>query len=234
LLLYLERVRFFPRQLITHEDLIQLQEYFRNKMHRHNRLLHGWGVVCGAKVHQTGSYQITIEPAYVLGPYGDEIVIENEVHLDIRSPQPYHPAGIDPWCKNIGPDCKEDRPICDEDHPLYVAVRFVECLARPVKVHKAVSGCDELACEYSRIRDSYEIKLLRGLPESYRHMPQSKSLDLSKRSFKNSFCNESCPLCPSDPWVVLATIQCSDGRISLKTEHRRHIASFASYSFTCE
>ena len=46
-----ERPRYFPRQLITADDLTLEQEYFRNKLRLHNRLLHGWGVVCGAQVY---------------------------------------------------------------------------------------------------------------------------------------------------------------------------------------
>ena len=46
----LERVNFFPRQLLTDGDMIADQEYFREKLRRHNRYLHGWGVVCGLEV----------------------------------------------------------------------------------------------------------------------------------------------------------------------------------------
>jgi hypothetical protein len=41
-----ERPRYFPRQLITADDLILEQEYFRNKRRRHNRLRLGRGVRC--------------------------------------------------------------------------------------------------------------------------------------------------------------------------------------------
>ena len=46
----LERPRYFPRKLITDAEMTLEQEYFRNRMRTHNRMLHGWGVVCGAKV----------------------------------------------------------------------------------------------------------------------------------------------------------------------------------------
>ena len=45
-----ERPRYFPRQLITPEEMNLEAAYFRDRMRRHNRLLHGWGVVCGAEV----------------------------------------------------------------------------------------------------------------------------------------------------------------------------------------
>jgi len=45
-----ELPRYYPRQLITPDDLTLEQNYFRDRMRRHNRLLHGWGVACGAIV----------------------------------------------------------------------------------------------------------------------------------------------------------------------------------------
>ena len=36
------RVRYFPRQLLTADDMRTEQEYLREKLRRHNRLLHRW------------------------------------------------------------------------------------------------------------------------------------------------------------------------------------------------
>ena len=46
----LERVRYFPRQLMTAEDMRTEQAYFVERLRRHNRLLHGWGIICGLQV----------------------------------------------------------------------------------------------------------------------------------------------------------------------------------------
>ena len=46
----LERVKYFQRQLLTVDDMVTDQDYFRQKMRRHNRFVHGWGVVCGLNV----------------------------------------------------------------------------------------------------------------------------------------------------------------------------------------
>src|SRR5437764_13120275 len=79
-----ERVRYFARQLITADDLTQEQEYFRAKMRRHNRLLHGWGVVCGCKVVPgTGDYTVVIQTGYALSPQGDEITIDKSLTIDL-------------------------------------------------------------------------------------------------------------------------------------------------------
>src|SRR4051812_15826237 len=81
-----ERVRYFPRQLLTADDMRLEQEYFREKQRRHNRFLHGWGVVCGLEVKldaDQGPLAIRICPGYALGPCGDEIYVAEAVPFDL-------------------------------------------------------------------------------------------------------------------------------------------------------
>jgi hypothetical protein len=83
----LERVRYFPRQLLTAEDLTEDQEYFKEKLRRHNWYLHGWGTVCGLEViaAPTGDipWRVSITPGYALGPWGDEIYVGEPVQIDL-------------------------------------------------------------------------------------------------------------------------------------------------------
>ena len=81
-----ERPRYFTGQMLTPEDLDQEQEYFRERARRHNRLLHGWGVVDGLGVEQgPGKNRLTIGPGYALDPHGDEIVVERPVTVDLSA-----------------------------------------------------------------------------------------------------------------------------------------------------
>ena len=41
------RLRYFPGQLMTADDMRAEQEFLLKKARRHNRFLHGWGVTCG-------------------------------------------------------------------------------------------------------------------------------------------------------------------------------------------
>ena len=41
----LERVKYFQGQMLSVSDLEAEQEYFLARLRRHNRHLHGWGVV---------------------------------------------------------------------------------------------------------------------------------------------------------------------------------------------
>ena len=180
---YLERVRYFPRQLITADDMRQEQDYFREKLRRHNRLIHGWGIVCGLVVTAAPSqvpWNVMICPGYALGPYGDEIHVPQAVDFDL--------AGCLSRGK-LGP-CEVTTAVTKAAESLYVAIKYAECLTHPVRTLPAGCGCDEAACEYSRIRDSFEITCLSELPASH-------SLKVIKGQ---------CPPCPNNPWLVLAKV----------------------------
>jgi hypothetical protein len=244
---YLERMRFFPGQLITSDDLIQEQNYQRARMRRHNRLLHGWGVVCGAWVkpkatssddQQGNSAEVIVDPGYVLGPYGDEIVIEAPVTVDVTSEDldgNAVPCGgvADPWCANV----RIDRT---PGQPLYLAVKYAECQTRPVRSHACGCGCDD-GCEYSRIRDSFVLKVLTELPKSHHPMKGKKGdlhgvLQCEVDAEGDPVPRRPCLACPPDPWVVLAQISMASpsavGTVDCDA-HRRYPAAFGPYYYMC-
>ena len=162
----IERLRYFPRQLLTADDMRAEQEYFREKARRHNRYLHGWGVVCGCTVETVAGSrtpQVRVCPGYVVGPQGDEICIDRCVDVDLKTGAAEQPCSVRWPCPPVG-----DVPAVNDGRAIvYIAVRYAECFSRPVRVHPAGCGCDETGCEYSRVRDSFEIKVLWNLPESH-------------------------------------------------------------------
>ncbi|MEP6729367.1 MAG: hypothetical protein ABJE10_01955 [bacterium] len=230
----LERTRFFPRQIVTPDDLTQDQIYFREKSKRHNRMLHGWGVVCGACVRRGATdCEVIIEPGYVLGPFGDEIVIDRDTVVDICKLGAGEQDGccgdeLDPWCSDVKSNCAQGT--------LYLAVKYSECKARPVRGGGGCGcGCDESDCEFSRIRDSYTLKLLRDLPAGYTtpmKPPALATIDPCRRPRTARVC----PPCPDDPWVILADIaidaNCKVQNVNCFT-HRRYVVSFAEAFFAC-
>ena len=212
----LERVRYFPRQLLTADDMCCEQEYFREKARRHNRYLHGWGVVCGCTVEVVADAKtptVRVCPGYAVGPQGDEIYIDCCIDVDLKTGAPDQPCSVRWPCPPIG-----DVPsVRGNKATVYIAVRYAECFTRPMRVHPAGCGCDETGCEYSRVRDAYEIKVLWNLPQS--HINAKKDDDnwcntLRKaagnlRGHQHTFPVPPCPECETDPWVVLATVSFS-------------------------
>jgi hypothetical protein len=209
----LERVRYFPRELLTADDMRVEQEYFRQRLRRHNRYLHGWGIVCGATVEPaptaTQHWLVRVCPGLVISPQGDEAMIDDCVLLDLKTGMcTPEPCTVTWPCPPVGA-----MPNADQHRTVYVAVRYVECLTRPVRVPPAGCGCDAADCEYSRIRDSFELKVLWTLPDAY---------DLARKA-DQAWCNTvktlppdavqrhewptiPCPPCAHDPWVVIATV----------------------------
>jgi hypothetical protein len=229
----LERTRWFPRMLVGPEDLIQDQRFVRDALRRHNRLLHGYGVVCGLRVRAAGeegerSCRLVVEPGYALGPWGDEIVVPEEVTIDACAEDgeghALGPCGeADPWCAPV-------RVRRDAERPLYLAVRHAECDTRPVRVVGGDCGCDETACEYSRTRMSFAVKLLAELPESHAEEHPPDLHEIAK-------CPSAppCPPCPPDAWVVLADVRVVGDVVEDVdcSAHRRHVLSFAPYWHRC-
>lgn len=70
----LSRPKFFDGHMLTANDLTQEQDYFSEKLRRHNRILHGFGVVSGLKVGIT-SGKIVIDSGLALDCAGNEIVV---------------------------------------------------------------------------------------------------------------------------------------------------------------
>lgn len=231
-----ERPRYFPRQLITPDDLTLEQDYFRNRLRRHNRLLHGWGVVCGALVcaapdpSATGAFlpwTVIVQRGYVLGPYGDEIVLDCERTVDLRTRGVTGITGEpcveppDPWCSDVF------TPPTGRD-TLYIAVRYKESMSRPVRVQPVGCGCEETQCEYSRWRDGYEIGVLTDCPEMHENPPSRD--DIAKGP------NPTCPDCPSSPWVGLAKVEFDpEGKITRidNCSCRRLVVSFGHFWWQC-
>jgi hypothetical protein len=194
----LEQVNYFPRQLLTVDDMVTERDYFLEKLRRHNRFLHGWGVVCGLEVLARPipdmPWRVAITPGYAIGPYGDEIYVAEPVFLDLAkcgsgaATDPCEPSLLRPGRPGTGTT-------------LYIAIKYAECLARPVRAMPAGCACEEEDCEYSRIRDSFQIECLTELPPSHQPHPGPTLCDLLTDKQL-----PLCPPCPSDPWVVLAQI----------------------------
>jgi hypothetical protein len=57
------------------EDLQRDQTYFLDRARRHNRFLHGWGIVDGLEVELSGPREIEVSPGLALDCAGNEIVV---------------------------------------------------------------------------------------------------------------------------------------------------------------
>jgi hypothetical protein len=236
-----ERPRWFAGQLVGPRDLTDTQTWMLERMRRHNRLLHGWGVDCGLTVTpvldtagRPVPWQVQVGAGHALAPSGDEILVETTTTVDVRAGAATGTTGgSDPWCAPV-------RQRRDPAATYYLAVRYDEAMTRPVRTVSCGCGCDdETACEYSRIAEGAAFALLDTLPAGYTEQAGDRESRLQEAVQCTTSIREhgsrSCPGCGCSPWVVLADITVTgSGAVTIdQLAHRRFLVSFGNYGFVC-
>ncbi|MDX2291649.1 MULTISPECIES: hypothetical protein [Streptomyces] len=194
-----ERTRWYAGQLVAPADLTQWNHWVIDRRRRHNRLLHGWGIVCGVDVSPARTPEgsaipgtVDIAPGALLAPQGDEIAVDEPVRVDARSLAPAGSGGA-----------------LDPDHTYFLVIRYHE---EPTGAVQTVGSENEDACEYSRIREGYELGLLDALPEIYTMPPPTGPAG-----------GRPCPLVTSEAWVALAALKFPPtGVVAVDTSPRRY------------
>jgi hypothetical protein len=84
------RTRYFVGRLMSPDDFAQEQSYTRTRHRRHNRLLHGVGIVRGLEVtlepgQAGGDPAVVVSPGLAIAPDGEEMVVCDRVTLDVCS-----------------------------------------------------------------------------------------------------------------------------------------------------
>jgi hypothetical protein len=70
----LERPNYVTGQVLTVDDFTTEQSYFLKRLRRHNRYMHGWGVVSGFTV-SVKDEKIMVEPGIAIDCAGNEIFL---------------------------------------------------------------------------------------------------------------------------------------------------------------
>ena len=178
----LQRPRFEPEDYLTAADLRVEQAWRRQRHRRHNRHLHGYGVVCGlwvAPAFDTARpWAVFICPGYAIGPFGDEILVPCRVLVDLR-------------------DWLWSRPTSTGDGTVaYVAIRFREAAKDPAVTPSRECGCVEPgSVRDTRIADGFRIDVLWARPPEGTRPPFDLCTDLP-----------FCAPCPETPHIVLAGV----------------------------
>ncbi len=175
----LKRPRFDVADYLTAGDLSAEQAWRRQRLRRHNRYLHGWGIVCGLLVapaqDPTRPWGLVVCPGYALGPYGDEIIVSCAVRVELGE-----------WLWS--------RP--DATSVAYVAIRYAETAGAPRMYRVAECDCDDRKTRQSRTSEKYRIDVLWSRPDP----GATPDVDL---------CHDlpPCSPCPAIAYVLLAAVQ---------------------------
>jgi hypothetical protein len=197
----LERPRYFTGRYLTERDFNDEQSYHRGRRHFHNRLMHGWGVVCGLALveHWNPACRdgyVVLKAGVAIDCCGREIVVSKDRVLKL-------------------PSLQERRD--NQERWLFLCLRYDECLTEKVPVLHSKGVCGEPSCDHSRIREGYAYEWLwldqddvaeYGWAAQSDHPPASDDCDPSSPG-PSGGCIE--PLCPPDHCLLLARVKCSPG-----------------------
>ena len=126
------RVNYFSGQLLGVDDLTDEQNYVREKFRRHNRRLHGSGIVTGLGAsidRRGGGARVVVAPGFALDPLGEEIDVPRRTSL----------------------------PLPGKGKALFVQIRYVERHGRAVPAPGSADSSGEPP--YSRVEETFEISI---------------------------------------------------------------------------
>lgn len=152
------RVRYFYGQRMGVIEFADEQRYHAGKQQFHHRRCHGAGVLCGLRASRlvwphgapedTPATALRVSAGAALDVCGREIVVGVDHCVDVAA-----------WFI-----ANRDRPALEgfaENGParLWIGLRYQECPSDPAPAPRDPCGCDEGGCQYSRVREGFELRL---------------------------------------------------------------------------
>ena len=194
---YFERNNFFYGKLMTVRDFFAEQCYFNEKRWLINRTTIGSGVVCGLEVEEIkgDANKVRVLPGMAIDCCGREIVVCEPREIELEP--------VEDKCEQ---DEQEKKPGKQE---YLICIEYRECKTEPLPLPPI--SCDQKEkCEFNRIRDSFEIKVIKQPTEIAKKAPfcpqdKNKKLHdyLCQRLLKEC---PDCPDCPESNCVILAEV----------------------------
>jgi hypothetical protein len=196
------RNRYFYGKLLDvfHFDLEQ--KYFNDKRWLLNRLVTGYGVVCGLNVQLTDDHQnIQVYPGVAIDKAGREIVV----------PAPSKPVAIPdaPKPPETPPKDAKEEDDCEDQSYGHVCICYHECAGDPEPVR--AGDCDAPAepCAPGSIRERYTVSIQPRRAHKI-HMPPVDDLIANGRVNYEALTNhvtKDCAKLPSNPCIPLANVR---------------------------
>jgi hypothetical protein len=158
------RPRYFYGQLLDVRHFESEQAYFKRKQWMLNRLISGFGVVCGLDV-QVGDdeHSVVVLPGVALDRRGREIVVPSRSKKVAIEPKPAEPDGGNNNGGATGARGnvkRHDDGSCDDDW-VHLVICYDECKTDPEPVLSG--GCEgPERCAPGAIREGYELRLEPG------------------------------------------------------------------------
>jgi hypothetical protein len=154
-----ERNRYFTGKYLSDRDFADEQAYHISRHRLHNRILHGWGVVCGLRVLKhpnpdCDSWAV-VRAGIAIDCCGRELVLRRDTAIDLGPHLPEQPPAS-PAQQRTGADGGEP-----EDNRLVVGLHYVERLVEYVPALYDERMCDPNHREANRVREVAELKIYK-------------------------------------------------------------------------
>ena len=213
------RVRYYFGQRLGVTELTDQFLYHAGKMAFHNARLHGFGVLCGLRVSKqkppagTASTVIRVSVGAAIDPCGREIAVAIDQCIDVAAwfARNRTRAALAGWTANT-------------TQTLHVAVRYRECPSDPSPAPRDPCGCDNGGCEFSRVREGFELGLftpeedvcavdefpdaasLAALLEGVGVVGTSSDPATALTGGIDALVAAACPIAPAERWLCLASV----------------------------
>ena len=224
-----ERNRYFTGKYMAARDFSVEQEYFLSHHRMHNRVLHGWGVVCGLRVvphpdEECRKKWVVVRAGIAIDCYGRELVLCEDTPFKLPLPD-LDSNDVQPL--DVETDETEalqhtsQQPPGASDPQYEVRRKFLLCLRyTEEKIERVPALYSEGACdpgqhEYNRVRETAELVVLdpEEVPDCWKRLrsmpydPDDNCCDDCDDEIPGpaGICLE--PSCPCQDTVPLALIR---------------------------
>jgi hypothetical protein len=148
-----ERNRYFTGKFMTARDFTGEQEYSLSRHRLHNRLLHGWGIVCGLRVDKhpdpaCANRWVVVRSGIAIDCCGRELILRQDTPLQL--PLPTSPG-----------DAAAGSSAQAMSGPFLLCLRYSEEEIEQVPALYAEGTCDPTRTEANRVR---EVAALQTIP----------------------------------------------------------------------
>lgn len=210
-----KKARYFHGMLMTERDFQDEQKYHIEKRKLVNRMLHGFGVVCGLQIKPTtptASSTIIISRGLALDCYGNEIYVNKDYSLNLDKI-----LNTDPVITAKKAICRDETAPPNKDR-LYIIIRYNERDTDQVPIYAPGGDCQEKSCENSRNREGFCIDYSYDRPKCCDPEDPVDSCNTESEGIRKLICEDLLIPCESccDP-VVLGSISVN-GSDTSKTE----------------
>ncbi len=200
-----QRIQAFCRNRYVYGKLLDVyhfeleQDYFNSKRWLINRLVCGYGVICGLDVHvRRDGRSIEVTRGVAIDKWGREIVVPGTSQPVPLPESPAHAA--------------RPHDECEDEDAVHVCICYHECLADPVPVLQG-ECCDGPVCTPGSICERYSIEFRQGrIPAIDTDCPVPDLVSGNRINYPAlaNYVSGDCPEPPEDPCIVLANIDLPD------------------------